>query len=87
MVAKEVLMVRVIMAVMGPVVEQIMAKEPIMVAAVVVLVQMEEMHLFQQHLGRPRQYAWPSYTTWPGWGTRAGDGGAWAQPFHLLMRQ
>jgi hypothetical protein len=51
MVAKEVLRVRVIMAVMGPVVEQVIAKEPGMVAAVVVLVQMEVMHLIQIILG------------------------------------
>tara|TARA_B100002019_G_scaffold117844_1_gene101178 strand:+ start:486 stop:1067 length:582 start_codon:yes stop_codon:yes gene_type:complete len=51
MVAKEVCLVRVIMAVMGPVVEHLIVKEPGMVAVVVVLVQMELMHLFQLILG------------------------------------
>tara|TARA_B100000401_G_C52588746_1_gene616195 strand:+ start:134 stop:460 length:327 start_codon:yes stop_codon:yes gene_type:complete len=50
----EVCLVRVIMEVMRPVVEEIQDRESIVAVAVVALVEMVLMHLFQIILGRPR---------------------------------
>ena len=75
MVAKEVLMVRGKMAVMGPVVEQIPPKEPGNGGGGGGSYANGGNAPYPTTPWSPTNYAWPSYSQWPGWGTRAGDGG------------